>query len=168
MQTLVFHCNLLSFFLKGAIIPAIQPLCLTKTISFSPCILSLNHWGLTRVCPTLLPSWTTACQAPLSMELSRKNAGLSCHCLLQGVFLNQRSNLCLLHWQAIIYHWTIWVHVLSIRYLLSCLVFSMSLLSLYFFYFFKLLPSWDYVKLFYSNVFLSWPLSKNTNLDWWI
>ena len=38
----------------------------------------------------------------------------------------------------------------------------------YTFFFFKLPPSWDYVKLFYSTVFLSWPLSKNTNLDWWI
>ena len=32
-----------------------------------------------------------------------KNTGMSCHALLQGIFLTQRSNpclLCLLHWQA--------------------------------------------------------------------
>ena len=88
------------FFLKDANVPAIQPFCRTKTIPFSPYILSLNRWRLTQVSPTLWPGWTTACQAPLSVELSKKNAGLSCHCLLQGVFLTQGSNLCLLHWQA--------------------------------------------------------------------
>ena len=29
-----------------------------------------------------------------------KNIGVSCHFLLQGIFLTQRSNLYLLHWQA--------------------------------------------------------------------
>ena len=116
------------FFLKGAIIPAIQPFCLTKTISFSPYILSLNRWGLTQVCPTLWPGWTTACHAPLSMELSRKNAGLSCHCQLQGVFLTQGSNLYLLYWQAnylslshlgpCIIHWVFTI--------MSCLFFTFS------------------------------------------
>ena len=28
-----------------------------------------------------------------------KNAGVSCHFLLQGIFLTQRPNPCLLHWQ---------------------------------------------------------------------
>ena len=43
-----------------------------------------------------------ACQAPLSMGLSRQNTGLGCHALLWGIFLTQGSNphpLCLLHWQ---------------------------------------------------------------------
>ena len=30
--------------------------------------------------------WTVACQAPLSMNSSGKNAGLGCHALLQGLF----------------------------------------------------------------------------------
>ena len=29
-----------------------------------------------------------------------KNPGIGCHILLQGIFLSQRSNPCLLHWQA--------------------------------------------------------------------
>ena len=29
-----------------------------------------------------------------------KNTGVGCHSLLQGIFLTQGSNLCLLHWQA--------------------------------------------------------------------
>ena len=29
-----------------------------------------------------------------------KNTGGGCHFLLQGIFLTQGSNLCLLHWQA--------------------------------------------------------------------
>ena len=46
--------------------------------------------------------WTAACQAPLSMEFSRqeKNTGVSCHFLLQGIFLTQGSNLGLLHYTA--------------------------------------------------------------------
>ena len=31
--------------------------------------------------------------------LSGKNTGVGCHFLLQGIFLDQRLNLCLLHWQ---------------------------------------------------------------------
>ena len=33
------------------------------------------------------------------MEFSRQEYGVDFHCLLQGVFLTQGSNLCLLHWQ---------------------------------------------------------------------
>ena len=47
-------------------------------------------------------SWTVAHQAPLSMDSPGKNTGVGCHFLLQGVFLTQGSNLCLLcllHWQ---------------------------------------------------------------------
>ena len=46
--------------------------------------------------------WAVACQAPLFMGFSGKNAGVSCHFLLQGIFLNPGLNphiLCLLHWQ---------------------------------------------------------------------
>ena len=47
--------------------------------------------------------WAVAHQAPLSMGFSRKNPGVGCRCLLQGIFPTQGSNptlLHLLHWQA--------------------------------------------------------------------
>ena len=46
---------------------------------------------------------TVACQAPLSMEFLRQEYCAGCHGPLQGIFLTQGSNpclLCLLHWQA--------------------------------------------------------------------
>ena len=33
------------------------------------------------------------------MEFPDRNAGMGCHFLLQGIFLTQGSNTCLLHWQ---------------------------------------------------------------------
>ena len=44
---------------------------------------------------------TIACQAPLSMGFPRQEycTGVGCHFLLQGIFLIQGSNSCLLHWQ---------------------------------------------------------------------
>ena len=47
-----------------------------------------------------LTSWTAACQAPLYMGFFNRNSGVGCHFLLQGIFPTQRSNPCLLHWQA--------------------------------------------------------------------
>ena len=47
--------------------------------------------------------WTVACQAPLSMGFSRQESCEGCHALLQGIFLTQELNPCLLrllHWQA--------------------------------------------------------------------
>ena len=44
--------------------------------------------------------WTVACQAPLSMRFPRQEHWNGFHFLLQGIFLIQRSNLCLLDWQA--------------------------------------------------------------------
>ena len=40
--------------------------------------------------------WTVACEAPLSMGFSSKNTGVSCHFLLQGIFLTQELKLSLL------------------------------------------------------------------------
>ena len=51
---------------------------------------------------SLWPLWTVACQAPLSIGFPGKNIGVSCHVLLQGIFLTQGLNpglLCLLHEQ---------------------------------------------------------------------
>ena len=53
-------------------------------------------------CPTLLPLWTAAHQAPLSMGFSRQKYW-SFYALLQGIFWAQGWNLhflCLLRWQA--------------------------------------------------------------------
>ena len=36
--------------------------------------------------------WTIAHQAPLSMDFPGKNIGVSCHFLLQGIFLTQGLN----------------------------------------------------------------------------
>ena len=46
--------------------------------------------------------WIVVCQAPLPLEFSRKNTGVRCHLLLQGIFPAQESSPCLLsllHWQ---------------------------------------------------------------------
>ena len=37
--------------------------------------------------------WTRACQAPLSMEFSRKDTAVGCCALLWGIFLTQGSTL---------------------------------------------------------------------------
>ena len=53
-----------------------------------------SHFSRVRLYVTL---WSAACQAPPS-----KNTGVGFHALLQGIFLTQGSNpclLCLLHWQ---------------------------------------------------------------------
>ena len=58
-----------------------------------------------RSCPSLCnPMDYIACQAPLSKDSPDNNTGVGCHTLLQGIFLTQGSNpclLCLLHWQAV-------------------------------------------------------------------
>ena len=43
--------------------------------------------------------WTVAHQAPLSMEFPTENTTVGFQSLLQGTFLTQGSNPCLLHWQ---------------------------------------------------------------------
>ena len=54
---------------------------------------SLSHVRL------LATPWTAAHQAPLSVGFPSKDTGVGCHFLLQGIFLTQGSNPCLLHWQ---------------------------------------------------------------------
>ena len=43
--------------------------------------------------------WTAAHQTPISMEFPGKTSRVGFHFLLQGIFLTQGSNPCLLHWQ---------------------------------------------------------------------
>ena len=62
-----------------------------------------EHWRLDpRLC-VLGCVWL--CQAPLSMDSPGKNTGVSCHFLLQGIFLTQGSDWHLLHRRQILYHW---------------------------------------------------------------
>ena len=49
--------------------------------------------------------WTLACQTPLSLEFSRKNARMGCPFLLQGTFPTQGFNPHLLHCRWILYCW---------------------------------------------------------------
>ena len=51
-------------------------------------------------CLTLVAPWTVAHQAPQSKGFSRQESWVGYHFLLQGIFLNQGLNPCLLHWQA--------------------------------------------------------------------
>ena len=66
-------------------------------VKYYVCVLSSS------VMPSLCSLWTVAHQAPLSSGSPGKNTGVGCQSLLQGVFLTQGWNLCLLHlphWQA--------------------------------------------------------------------
>ena len=60
----------------------------------------LSHFSHVQLSVTL---WTVACQALLSMGFSRKNTGVGCRALLQGIFLTPGNLLLLhlLHWQPI-------------------------------------------------------------------
>ena len=53
----------------------------------------LNHFSRVQLFST---PWTVACEVPLSMGFSRQECWSGCHALLQGIFLTQGSNLCLL------------------------------------------------------------------------
>ena len=48
--------------------------------------------------------WTVAHQAPLSMGFSRQQYWSELHFILQGIFLTQGLNPCLLHFRQILYH----------------------------------------------------------------
>ena len=48
-------------------------------------------------CPTLVALWTVALQAPVCWGFPGKNTGMRCHFLLQGIFLTQGLNPCLLN-----------------------------------------------------------------------
>ena len=58
---------------------------------------------VTKSCPTLMTSWTIACQAPLSMGFSRQEywSGLPSPSPGNRIFPTQRLNLSLLH----LLHW---------------------------------------------------------------
>ena len=49
--------------------------------------------------------WTVAHHVPLSIGFSRKNTGVGCHALLQGIFPTQGLNPSVLHCRQTLYHW---------------------------------------------------------------
>ena len=57
-------------------------------------------------CPTLCDPMDHSSPGFCPWDSPGKNTGVCCHALLQGIFLSQGSNPCLLslHWQAL-YHW---------------------------------------------------------------
>ena len=60
----------------------------------------LSHFSRVQL---LVTPWTVAHQTPRSMDSPGKSTGVGCHAPLQGIFLTQGSNPCLLnllHWQA--------------------------------------------------------------------
>ena len=65
----------------------------------SLCACMLSHFSRVRLFATL---WTVACRLLCPWDSPGKNTGVGCHALLQGTFLTQGSNPCLLsllHWQ---------------------------------------------------------------------
>ena len=61
--------------------------------------------------------WTVAHHAPLSTGFTGKNIRVGRHFLLQGIFLTQGLNLCLLHllhWRGILYQWATWEALLEV------------------------------------------------------
>ena len=67
----------------------------------------------------LRPPWTVACQASRSVEFPGKNTEVGCHFFLQGIFLTQGLNSCLLHFRQspaskwILYRWATKYWILS-------------------------------------------------------
>ena len=51
---------------------------------------------LLQSCPTLWDPWTVAPRLLCAWDSPGKNTGVGCHVLLQGIFLTQRSNSCLM------------------------------------------------------------------------
>ena len=63
---------------------------------------------VTKSCPTLWDPMDYSCQAPRPWDFPGKNTGVSCHFILQGIFLTQVLNPLLLLGRWILYHWTTW------------------------------------------------------------
>ena len=53
-----------------------------------------------QLCPTLCDPMNSSLPVLCPRDSPGKNFGVGCHSLLQGLFLTQGSNSCLLHWQA--------------------------------------------------------------------
>ena len=75
-----------------------------QCILYDPMLLNLVVFSCEFMSNSFAVPWTVACQAPLSMGFPRQKYWSGCHFLLQGIFLAQRLNLCLLHSRRILYH----------------------------------------------------------------
>ena len=84
---------------NGLVFQIFLCVCVTKYVCL--CGLVANS------CPTLVTPWPAAHEVPLPMRfLSQdKNTAVGCHFLLQGIFLTQGLNPCLLHCRQILYWW---------------------------------------------------------------
>ena len=82
-----------------------------KTVLFFPCVrvcvcvcVCAHVHARSVVSDSLLPPWAVTCPRLLCpWNFPDKHTGMGCQFLLQGIFLTQRLNLCLLcllHWQA--------------------------------------------------------------------
>ena len=54
---------------------------------------------VTKLCLTLATPWIVAGRPLCPWDFLGKNTGVGCHFLLQGIFMTQGLNLCLLRWQ---------------------------------------------------------------------
>ena len=76
---------------------------------------SLSCCLVIKSCPTLQSSGLKPTSLLCPWGFSGKNTGVGCHFHLQGIFLTQRSILCLLHCRQILHHWaTREVHVIPL------------------------------------------------------
>ena len=73
----------------------------TEMVPFNQVPLLTEHVLVTQLYLTFCDPWTVPCQTPLSMGFSRQEYWS--HSLLQGIFLTQGSNPCLLHRKQILY-----------------------------------------------------------------
>ena len=64
--------------------------------------------SVAQLCLTFVTPWTVTTRLLCPWGFSGKNSGVGCHLLLQGIFLTQGSNSCLLHCRQILYHWATW------------------------------------------------------------
>ena len=65
------------------------------------------HAKLLQLGPTLQPYGLQPARLLCPWDFPRKNTGVGCHAMLQGIFPTQGLNphlLCLLHWQVVLYH----------------------------------------------------------------
>ena len=82
------------FIKKGKQQNSCKPMCLQVSLS----CLAISHVQL------LAALWSVATKLLCPWDCSGKNLDVGCHFLLQGIFLIQGSNLCLLHYRQILNH----------------------------------------------------------------
>ena len=68
------------------------------------CFCLVANWCLILLWPRGLLFARLLCQ----WDFSGKSTGVGCHSLLEGIFLTQELNLCLLNWRWILYHCATW------------------------------------------------------------